>query len=52
MKKIWYYISKALGEKSGKNDSEADIIAFIRIVIVLQAVITNGFIIANAIHHW
>jgi hypothetical protein len=45
-------IAKALGEKSGNSDSEADKIAYIRIFLIFQAVITNGFIIANAIRHW
>lgn len=45
-------IAKALGEKSGNSDTKADKIAYIRIFLVLQAVITNGFIIANAVRHW
>lgn len=48
----WRIIAKALGEKSGKTDSEADKIAFIRLLIMLQLIVTNGFIIANAIRHW
>jgi hypothetical protein len=42
-------IAKALGEKSGKNNQEADKIAFVRILIFLSIFITNGFIIFNAI---
>ncbi len=50
-KSTFRIIALALGEKSGKNDKEADIIALIRLVIILQAVVTNGFIIANAIYN-
>ena len=51
-KNLWRLIAKSLGEKAGKDDKEADKIAFIRLMIMLQMVITNGFIIANAIRHW
>jgi hypothetical protein len=44
-------IALALGEKSGKNEKEADTIALIRLVIILQAIVTNGFIIANAVYN-
>lgn len=50
--RIWYYLCKAVGDKAGKNNSEADTIAFIRLLIVLQAVITNFYIIAGIIRHW
>jgi len=49
---LWRLVAKALGEKSGKDDSEADKIAFIRLLIMIQLVVTNSFIIANAIRHW
>jgi hypothetical protein len=49
---FWRLIAKSLGEKAGKDDREADKIAFIRLLIMLQIVVTNGFIIANAIRHW
>ena len=45
-------LAKALGEKSGKNDKEADRIALIRLVMFLSIFITNCFIVANAIRHW
>lgn len=48
----WRIIAKSLGEKSGKTDSEADKIAVIRLLIMLQLIVTNGFIIANSIRHW
>ena len=49
---LWRLIAKSLGEKSGKDDRESDKIAFIRLLIMLQLIITNGFIIANAVRHW
>ena len=45
-------IAKSLGEKSGKDDKEADKIAIIRLFMFLSIFITNCFIIANAIRHW
>ena len=48
-RRIW---AKALGEKSGKSDEEADFIATIRTLIFVQLVITNCFIIAGNIRHW
>ena len=51
MKNIWRLWAKALGEKQGANQ-EADFIALIRTVIILQAIICNLFIIANIIKNW
>lgn len=50
-KSAFRLIALALGEKAGKNEKEADTIALIRLVIILQAIVTNGFIIANAIYN-
>ena len=52
LKLSWRIWSKALGEKSGVTDKEADRIACIRTVIVLSYMITNGFIIAGVLRHW
>ena len=52
IKKWWRIWAKALGEKSGKSDKEADFIATIRTLIFIQLVITNCFIIAGNIRHW
>ena len=52
VKKLWRVWAKALGEKSGKSDKEADTIARIRTFIFVQLVITNCFIIAGNIRHW
>ena len=49
---MWRLWSKALGDKSGSNDVEANIIACIRTVIVLIYIITNFFIMAGIIRHW
>jgi hypothetical protein len=44
--------AKALGEKAGDNNAEADLIACIRTAIVLTYIITNCFIVAGVIKHW
>jgi hypothetical protein len=49
---IWRIWAKSLGEKTGKDDREADKVAIIRTCIVLCYVITNIFIIAGVIRHW
>ena len=51
-KSAWRIWAKALGEKSGKNDREADIIASIRTVIFVSYMATNIAIVANAVRHW
>lgn len=48
-KTVWRLIAKSLGEKSGKNDGEADKIALVRLFMFLSILITNGFIIFNAV---
>lgn len=48
-KKIWF---KALGEKASDCDNESDKVAWVRTILILQAFITNFFIIGNAIRHW
>jgi hypothetical protein len=52
MKKLWRLWSKALGEKSGNTDNEADRVAVVRTIIVLSYIVTNLFIIAGVIRHW
>ena len=52
MKNIWRIWAKALGEKAGSSDIEADRIALIRTIIVLTYIVTNFFIIAGVIRHW
>ena len=50
--KMWRLWCKALGEKAGKNDREADNVAYIRSIIFLTYLITNLFIISGVIRHW
>ena len=52
LRNIWRLWAKALGEKAGNTDEEADRIACIRTAIVLTYVITNIFIVAGVIRHW
>ncbi|MCS7317035.1 MAG: hypothetical protein NZZ41_01770 [Candidatus Dojkabacteria bacterium] len=52
MKKVWRLWAKALGEKASPDNTEADIIAFIRTMLVLLNIITNIFIICGVIRHW
>ena len=44
---MWRLWAKALGQKEGRDEKEADKIAIIRTLIMIQLVITNGFIIAG-----
>ena len=48
-KTVFRLIAKALGEKSGKNDDEADKVALIRLLMFLSIFITNCFIVFNAV---
>lgn len=49
---MWRLWAKALGEKNGKSDREADKVAVIRTFIILSYILTNMFIIAGVIRHW
>ena len=44
---MWRLWAKALGQKEGRDEKEADKIAIIRTLIMFQLVVTNGFIIAG-----
>lgn len=52
IKRIWRLWAKALGEKTGDTDKEADRIACIRTAIVLSYIVTNCFIVAGVVRHW
>ena len=52
MKKLWKHWARALGEKVGEDDRKADIVAWIRTLIILQAIITNAFIVWNILRKW
>ena len=49
---MWRIWAKALGEKHGRTDREADIIAGIRTFIFISYLVTNLFIISGVIRHW
>jgi hypothetical protein len=50
--KIWRIWAKALGEKAGATDKEADIVALVRTAIVFCYIVTNMFIVSGVIRHW
>jgi hypothetical protein len=52
MKRLWRLWAKALGEKAGATDQEADTVALVRTLIILTYIITNLFIVAGVIRHW
>lgn len=52
LRNAWRLLAKALGEKSGTTDAEANKIACIRTAIVLVYIVTNLFIVAGIIRHW
>jgi hypothetical protein len=49
---MWRLWAKALGQKEGVTDSEADVVAAIRTAIVALYIVTNLFIIAGILRHW
>ena len=49
---MWKLWAKALGEKSGASDAEADRVAFIRTALILINVLTNFAIVVGIIRHW
>lgn len=49
---MWRLWAKALGQKEGITDSEADVAAAFRTAIVALYIITNLFIIAGILRHW
>ena len=52
LRRWWKYWARALGEKVGENNRSADWVAVWRTLIVLQAVITNAFIVYNILRKW
>ena len=49
---MWRIWAKALGEKYGRTDREADTIAGIRTLIFISYLVTNLFIISGVVRHW
>ena len=52
LRRWWKYWARALGEKVGEDNKSADWVAVWRTLIVLQAVITNAFIVWNILRKW
>lgn len=52
LKKLWTLWAKALGQKSGTTDLDADIVAIIRTIILIGYMVTNICIVAGIIKHW
>lgn len=50
--KLWRIWSKSLGPKVGRNNLEADVIAWVRTVVLVSYMATNTFIVAGVIRHW
>lgn len=44
--------AKALGQKDGSCDREADVIALIRTILIIVTLGTNLAIVAGIIRHW
>ena len=49
MRKYW---AKAIGDKSGRDNKEVDIIAVIRTGVIIIYIVTNIFLIAGIVRHW
>jgi hypothetical protein len=49
---MWRLWAKALGQKEGITNKEADVVAAIRTTIVALYIVTNLFIIAGIMRHW
>jgi len=52
LKHAWNLWAKAIGEKASECDKESDRVAIIRTIIFATYLITNCFIVANALRHW
>lgn len=50
--KLWRVWSKSLGPKAGRNNLEADIIAWVRTIVLVSYMMTNAFIVAGVVRHW
>ena len=48
----WRILAKALGEKAHPDPRIADRVAMVRLIILLNYLITNAFIVAGVIRHW
>ena len=50
--RVWRVWAKAMGEKSGASNREADQVAVVRSIVVGVNFITYLFIVAGVIHNW
>jgi hypothetical protein len=50
--RIWRLWAKALGQKASDSDSESDMVAWIRTLILVTYLVTNCFIVAGVVRHW
>ena len=48
----WRLLAKAIGDKAGNTDKEADVVAIIRLLLILLTVATEVAIISGIIKHW
>lgn len=48
----WTIWARALGQKSGTTDKEADKVARIRTAIVIYAITVDTFILLNILKNW
>lgn len=48
----WKTWARALGEKTGESDKEADKVARIRTAIVVYAITVDSFILLNILKNW
>ncbi len=49
---MWRLWAKALGNRASECDKESDRVAWIRTFLIVQGIVANIFLMANAIHHW
>jgi len=52
MRRLWEIWAKALGEKSHNCNKKSDGVAFVRTILILQAVATNMVIVLGVWRHW
>jgi hypothetical protein len=49
---MWRLWCLALGDKAGRHDREADLVALVRTVIFATYLLTNITIVAGVVRHW
>ena len=51
-RRAWRLWCLAIGEKTGRHNREADVVAAIRTLILLSYLSTNACIVAGVLRHW